>query len=163
MQIGSASRRRRLQFCEPTGMRALAPCPWLAGSSSAVDGRRPERTLVARLRQPNHSQVSVSPVSHGPCMSLSSVLSAHYLKDKSPLWHKRGSHWACVVLPLREGNQHFVSSPVSLRWFLLPHTRIASALHLCKQLYSLCHGEGIFHGLICLATDDSLGTCHSHC
>ena len=87
-------------------------------------------------------------------MSLSSVLSAHYLEDKSPLWHKCGSYWACVAPSLREGNQHFVSSPFSLRWL---HTRTASALHLCKQLHSLRHGEGIFHGLICLATDDSLG------
>ena len=45
---------------------------------------------------------------------------------------------------------------VSLQCLPPPHSRLASAFRMRNQLYRLCHGEGIFHGLPCLATDDSL-------
>ena len=172
-QIGSASRRHRLQFCEPTGMRALAPCPWLAGSSSAVDGRRPGRTLVARLRQPNHSQ-SCTKMAQGPCWGRSTfhLLHTGHARGRivsSMLTISRISHpfGQCVgaigdVLCLPCGREISTPSAVSLslQRFPPPHSRLASALRRRILLDSLCHGEGIFHGLPCLATNDSLGMCH---
>ena len=57
--------------------------------------------------------------------------------------------------PLGEGNQHVVSSS----FVAMPSTstlKISHCLRRRNQLYGLYHGEGIFHGLPCFATDDSL-------
>ena len=155
-------------------MRALAPCPWSAGGSSAVDGRRPGRTLVARLRQPNHSQ-SCTKMAQGPCWGRSTfhLLHTGHARGRivsSMLTISRISHpfGQCVgaigdVLCLPCGREISTPSAVSLslQRFPPPHSRLASALRRRVLLDSLCHGEGIFHGLPCLATTDSLGMCQS--
>ena len=68
----------------------------------------------------------------------------------------------CCVPCGREISTPSAVSP-SLQCSPLPHSRLPSTLRKCIQLHSLCHGEGIFHGLPCLATGDSLGMRCCHC
>ena len=57
-------RLRRLRFCEPTGMGALALGPWKAGGSRTVDDWRPGENLSSSSAGAGTQPIFVQ----GPCV-----------------------------------------------------------------------------------------------